>query len=451
MTPTLGRRQLLQLGGISFLGLGLPELLHASPGASLARRGPPKSCIFIVQYGGCSHIDSFDMKPDAPAELRGPFKPIATSVPGTRVCEHLPRLARLADRYCLVRSMTHTNPGHDGGMHVCQTGHSQPAENTPYFGSVVAKLCPADSNVPPYVWLQNLAGDVQPRYLTGGFLGAAYAPLRVGTDLDNPSAPGFKVKSFDPPADVPTARLLDRQKLLTRVEGAGQTPTGHEAGNMGKYREKAVDLLTGPEARTAFDLDRESARTRDRYGRHPLGQNLLMARRLVEAGTRLVSVTAWTGLPPGETFRNVQTWDMHGNGPGLGSIFGAGAFGLSWALPRVDEAVSALLTDLEDRGMLETTLVVIVGEFGRSPRVSGEGRDHWPACYSALLAGAGVRGGLVYGASDKTAAYVKNDPVRPEDFGATLFHALGVPPETKLGADGFTRPVSAGKPVLDLF
>ncbi len=452
MKPALTRRQLIQLGGISVMGLSLPQLLRASPGAgSLAHRGTPKSCIFIVQYGGCSHIDSFDMKPDAPAEIRGPFKTIATSEPGTRICEHLPRLARMANKYCLVRSMTHGNPGHDGGMHVAMTGHSQPQENTPYFGSIVAKLCPPGGNVPPYVWLQNLAGDVQPRYLTGGFLGAAYAPLRVGTDLDTPSAPGFKVKSFDPPADVPTQRLLERRKLLARVEGAGQTPTGFEVGNMAKYREKAVDLLTGPEARVAFDLDREPARVRDHYGRHPLGQNLLMARRLVEAGTRLVSVTAWTGLPPGEKFRNVQTWDMHGNGPGLGSIFGNGHFGLGWALPRVDEAVSALLTDLEDRGMLESTLVVMVGEFGRSPRVSGEGRDHWPACYTALLAGAGIRGGLVYGASDKIAGYVKDSPVKPEDFGATLFHALDVPAETKLGADGFTRPVSAGKPVLDLF
>ncbi|AMV27320.1 hypothetical protein VT84_23170 [Gemmata sp. SH-PL17] len=444
------RRQLLQLGGISVLGLGLPELLRASPGGGGPRRGKPKSCIFIVQYGGCSQIDSFDMKPDAPAEIRGAFKPIATVVPGVRICEHLPRLARLADRYCLVRSMTHGDPNHDGGMHVCMTGHSRPAESTPYYGSVVAKLCPPTRNVPPYVWLQNIAGDVQPRYLTGGFLGAAYAPLRVGTDLDNPSAPGFKVKSFDSPADVPTPRLLDRQKLLARVE-SNQTACGADAANMGKYREKAVDLLTGPEARVAFDLDRESARMRDRYGRHPLGQNLLLARRLIEAGTRLVSVTAWTGLPPGEAFRNVQTWDMHGTGPGLGSIFGSTAFGLSWALPRVDEAVSALLGDLEDRGLLETTLVVLVGEFGRTPRVSGEGRDHWPACYSALLAGAGVRGGAVYGASDRIAAYVKDNPVSPEDFGATLFHALDVAPETKLGSDGFTRAVSAGKPVLDLF
>ncbi|MCI0703286.1 MAG: DUF1501 domain-containing protein [Planctomycetia bacterium] len=466
MHPT--RRELLQLGGISAIGLGLPELLSASPGVpSLSNGGSPKSCIFIVQYGGCSHIDSFDMKPDAAVEIKGPFKPISTSVPGTRICEHLPRLARLADRYCLVRSMTHGNSGHDGGMHVAMTGHSQPVENTPYFGSIVAKLCsanpgggrrgnpwgvpPPGGNVPPYVWLQNLAGDVQPRYLTGGFLGAAYAPLRVGTDLDNPSAPGFRVKAFDTPADVPTTRLHDRNSLLAKVESAGRSPVGSESDNMTKYREKAVDLLTGPEARNAFDLDREPSRMRDRYGRHPLGQNLLMARRLIEAGTRLVSVTAWTGLPPGEKFRNVQTWDMHGEGPGLGSIFGAGAFGLSWALPRVDEAVSALLSDLEDRGLLESTLVVMVGEFGRTPKVQGNGRDHWPQCYSALLAGCGIRGGLVYGSSDKIAGYVKDNPVRPEDFGATLFHALGVAPETKLGADGFTKPVSAGKPVLDLF
>ena len=440
------RRELLQIGGIGALGLGLPRLLRAG---APTRHVATKSCIFIVQYGGCSHIDSFDLKPDAPLEVRGPFKPIATNVPGVRICEHLPRLSQLADRFTLVRSMSHGNPGHDGGMHVAMTGHSEPKVETPYFGSVMAKLRPATRNVPSYAWLQNLAGDVQPRYLTGGSLGPAYSPLRVGTDLDNPSAPGFKVKAFDPPADVPTQRLRDRQSLLHSVEDTVKLAVS--PGDLRPYRERAVDLLTGSEARDAFDLDREPVRVRDRYGRHPLGQNLLMARRLIEAGTRLVSVTAWTGLPPGEKFRNVQTWDMHGNGPGLGSIFGNGGFGLGWALPRVDEAVSALLIDLEDRGMLENTLVVMVGEFGRSPRVSGEGRDHWPACYTALLAGGGIRGGMVHGASDKTGAYVKDRPVRPEDFGATLFHALGVSPETRLSPDGFTLPVSMGQPVLELF
>jgi hypothetical protein len=190
---------------------------------------------------------------------------------------------------------------------------------------------------------------------------------------------------------------------------------------------------------------------RDRYGRHALGQNLLMARRLVEAGVRLVSVTAWAGLPPGERFRNVQTWDMHGEGAGLGSIFGRGAFGLGWALPNVDQAVSALLEDLHVRGLLDDTLVVMVGEFGRSPRITGAGRDHWPACYSAMLAGAGIRGGYVHGSSDRQGAYVRDAAVRPEQFGATLFHALGIAPETRLSPDGFTRPASAGQPVMSLF
>ena len=447
------RRQLLQVGGVSALGLGLPELLHArAPQAGRSRRGPETSCIFIVQYGGASHLDSFDLKPDAPQDIRGPYKPIATNVPGIRVGELLPRLARLADRYCLVRSMAHGNGGHDGGMHVAMTGHSRPVESTPYYGSVMAKLRPATRNMPSYVWLQNLAGDVQPRYLGGGFLGAAYSPLRVGTDLNNPSAASFRFTAFDPPQDVSSERLRERQALLGRVELDSSPLVRTRSGEaLRRFQERAVALVTGPDARRAFDLEREPASLRDRYGRHPLGQNLLMARRLIEAGVRLVSVTAWTGLPPGERFRNVQTWDMHGDGAGLGSIFGSGAFGLGWALPRVDEAVSALLGDLEQRGLLKRTLVVMVGEFGRSPKIVRAGRDHWPACYTALLAGAGVRGGTVYGASDKHGGYVRDNPVSPENFGATLFHALDVPPETRLGADGFTHPASTGRPILELF
>jgi hypothetical protein len=441
------RRRLLQVGGIGLLGLGLPRLLSARPSG----RDAEKSCIFIVQYGGASHIDSLDLKPDAPEDVRGPYKPIATSVPGVRVCELLPRLARLADRYCIVRSMTHGNGGHDGGMHVCMTGHSNPSAETPYFGSVMARLRPALRNIPSYVWLQNLAGDVQPRYLTGGFLGAAYSPLRVGTDLDNPSAAEFRFKAFDPAADVPRQRLLERSGLLAGLEQSAiaRTDTA-SAESLTRFQERAVELVTGPEARRAFDLDLEPMKARERYGRHPLGQNLLMARRLIEAGVRLVSVTAWAGTPPTEKFRNVQTWDMHGNGAGLGGIFGTGAYGLGWALPNLDQAVSALLEDLETRGLLESTLVVMVGEFGRSPKIVGAGRDHWPACYSALVAGAGIRGG-VHGASDKHGGYVRDKPVSPESFGATLFHALGVEPGTRLGADGFTRPASSGQPIMELF
>lgn len=448
---SISRRQLLQLGGIGALGLGLPELLHAGAEPGSARRpARQKSCIFIVQYGGASHHDSWDLKPDAPEDIRGPYRPIPTNVPGIQVGELFPKLASMADRYTIIRSMTHANGGHDGGMHICMTGHSAPTVETPYFGSVVAKVRPSTANMPSYVWLQNLAGDVQPRYLTGGFLGASYSPLRVGNDMDNPAEPGFRVRAFDTPADVSHDRMRQRLQLMQRAEGS-LAPQSPSANSMQMFQERAVDLLTGPEARRAFDLDHEPRTLRDRYGRHALGQNLLMARRLIEAGVRLVSVTAWAGLPPGERFRNVQTWDMHGNGAGLGSIFGAGAFGLGWALPNVDQAVSALLEDLTLRGLLDDTLVVMVGEFGRSPRITNAGRDHWPAVYSAMLAGAGIRGGYVHGSSDRQGAYVRDAAVRPEQFGATLFHALGIPPETRLSPDGFTRPASAGQPILSLF
>lgn len=445
----LTRRQLLQVGGISVLGLGLPELLSAKArGAGTSE----KSCIFIVQYGGASHVDSFDLKPDQPEDIRGPYRPISTCVPGVQIGDTLPLLAQRADRFAIVRSMSHGNAGHDGGMHVAMTGHAVPKEDTPYYGAVMSRLRPATRNIPSYVWLQNLAGDVQPRYLTGGFLGAAYSPLRIGTDLDNPSSAEFRVTVFDPPADVSVEKLRARHELLCNLEPASNRLAASAPGRaLHGFQERALELVAGDEARRAFDLSREEAAARDRYGRHPLGQNLLMARRLIEAGVRLVSVTAWTGTAVGEQFRNVQTWDMHGNGPGLGSIFGTGSYGLSFALPRVDQAVSALLDDLHQRGLLESTLVVMVGEFGRTPKINNAGRDHWPACYSALLAGAGVRGGAVYGASDKSGAYVRDCPVSPEDFGATLFQALGVPPGTRLGADGFTHPASTGQPVERLF
>jgi hypothetical protein len=445
------RRNLIRLGSLGIVGLSLPQLLAA--GSASKRR--ERSCIFIVQYGGASHIDSFDLKPEAPTEIRGPYQPIETAVPGTRICELLPRLAGMADRFALIRSMTHGNPGHDGGMHVCMTGRTAPVESTPYFGSVLAKIKPSTENVPSYVWLQNLAGDVQPRYLSGGFLGTAYGPMRVGTDEDNPAAPAFRMKAFDPPDGVSTERLVARSSLLSALDVCNPTvPSDTVPSKSGAFRvfqEKAVDLITAPAARQAFDLEKEPTETRDRYGRHPLGQNLLMARRLIEAGVRLVSVTAWAGTPAGEKFRNVQTWDMHGEGAGLGSIFGKGAYGLGWALPNVDEAVSALLNDLEQRGLLDDTLVVMVGEFGRSPRISGAGRDHWPACYTSLLAGAGIRSGAVYGASDNQGGYVKDRPVSPETFGATLFQALDIPSDTRFGPDGFSFRVSDGEPLSELF
>jgi hypothetical protein len=434
---------LLQLGGLSMVPLALPQLLRAEVGRT---GGPAKSCIMIVQQGGPSHLDIWDLKPDAPVEIRGPFRPIATRVPGIQVCEHLPRLAQLSDRCCLIRSMRQPSADHFAGMHICLSGRSEPPENAPYIGSMVSRLRPATRNIPSYIWLQNMEYDAGSRYQTGGSLGQAYAPLRVGTYMDNPSAPGFRVKNFDPPEGVSAGQLLGRRQLLGSLDPAATGP-GRAGDTMCRLRERALDLVTGPEARRAFDLEHEPAALRERYGRHPLGQNLLLARRLIEAGVRLVTIHAWTGVAPGAKMITINVWDGHGGIDYIGNTFGTGTYGLRFILPRLDQAVSALLEDLEQRGLLSDTLVAMLGEFGRTPTISREGRDHWPHCYSAMLAGGGIHGGMVYGASDKHGAHVKDRPVSPEDFSATVLSALGIAPETRLGADGFTLPASTGRAV----
>jgi Protein of unknown function (DUF1501) len=448
----LSRRRFLRVGALGGM-LTLPGLLKASGrGPSPARVASAKSCILIVQQGGPSHIDTWDLKPAAGEEFRGPFRPIPTSVPGTQVCELLPRLAAMADRFALLRSLTQPSADHHDGMHNCLSGRSMPPPDAPYFGSVLARLRPATRAVPSYVWLQNMEYDAGPRYQSGGFLGPAYAPLRVGTYLDNPSAPGFRVGAFDPQPGLSDQRFYERRRLLKVLDSAGGAQTrAHVGQSLDRFRERAFDLVTGPEARRAFELDREPPTVRDRYGRHPLGQNLLLARRLIEAGVGLVSIHAWTGVAPGGKLITINVWDAHGGVDYIGNSFGTGTYGLRFILPRLDQAVSALLEDLEQRGLLGETLVAMLGEFGRTPKITNMGRDHWPACYSAFLAGGGVRGGALYGASDRIGAQVKDNPVRPEDFGATLLHGLGVPLEARLAADGATYPASPGQPITGIF
>lgn len=444
------RRRFIKAGALGMM-LNLPDLLWARFAAgSDVRRGSEKSCIFIVLQGGMSHIDTLDMKPLAPVEYRGPLKPIPTAVPGFQICELMPQLARLANRYCVIRSMTHRASGHGDGMHVCLSGQTTPPADTAYFGSVVSKVLPAKRTMPSYVWIQDMESDAGAHYHTGGFLGASHAPVRIGKGTDNFAAAHFRVTAFDPPVGSTAERLQQRRQLLANLNSVPGAP----ADRFRLHQEQAFDLVTGPEARRAFALETEPSRLRDRYGRHPVGQNLLVARRLIEAGTRIVSVHAFTGFEPNTKWPPVvNVWDMHGaaNRPEL-SIFGMNTYGLPYAVPRLDQAVAALLEDLEQRGLLETTLVVLVGEFGRTPRVNGAmGRDHYPACYSAMLAGAGIRGGAIYGSSDRVAAYPREYPVTPEDFGATVLHALGIAPETRLSPDGFTRPASTGAPILNLF
>lgn len=447
----LSRRRLLQIGGLASCGLTLPELLAADA----ASASPPKSCIFIHQYGGLSQLDSWDPKPDAPDEIRGPYQPIATATPGFQVGDLMPRLAKLSEQYCVIRSMTHQVPVHDVANKMLLAGSTLPPPDAPALGSVVSKLRPSSNDVPSYVWLQKFGGGAAPpesAYLTGGFLGLAHSPLLVGTSHDdNPATPGFRVKAFDTAGDVSAERLHERRSFL---DALNRDPAENSAtASWHKFQDRAFNLLQGTAAKKAFDIEQEPAPLRDRYGRHPLGQNLLLARRLIEAGTRLVSVVGWTGLSPGDKFLSLETWDMHGNA-GI-SIFENGWNGLGWALPCADQAVAALLEDLRDRGLLDTTLVVLVGEFGRTPKIrrgaKAIGRDHWPNCYSAMLAGAGIRGGTVYGASDSTAAYVRSHPVTLENFTATLYHALGIDPAVRLSPDGFTRPASTGTPLKALF
>lgn len=448
---SIPRRQFVQWGALGGL-LTLPELLRAGESARQER-----SCIFIVQQGGPSHIDTWDMKPNAPLEIRGALRPIPTTVPGTQVCELLPQLAARADKYCILRTLCHTSNDHDAGMHMFLTGRSVPAPDAPYLGSIASRLQPATRNFPSYVWIQELEfqGSASARYTSGGHLGPGHAPFLIARGTENFANPAFQVSALDPPDGVSVERLLARRRLLDSVS----PPTGNTAGVAtadahGNFQERAFDLVAGPAARRAFDLSRERVEVRDRYGRHPLGQNLLAARRLIEAGARLVSVNAFTGFEPNTKWPPVvNVWDMHGapNRPEIG-IFSENTYGLPWCLPRLDDAVSALLDDLDQRGLLDTTLVVLAGEFGRTPRVNAQfGRDHYCQCFSAMVAGAGLRGGAVLGRSDKNAAFPADGPVSLEDFSATLLAALGVAPGTPLDPADFTRRASSGEPIRELF
>jgi len=447
----LSRRRMLQAGGIGAMNLTLPDLLQAEESTQNTSRAKSdaKSCIFIHQYGGLSQLDSWDMKPDAPQEIRGPYKPISTATPGFQICELMPQLARLSPLYAVVRSMTHTQSNHIQANSMYLAGRENPAADDPSFGAMVTKLRPSNANVPPHVWLQKFGGGAAPpdhAYLTGGRLGLAHAPMLIGERHDdNPAASDFRVHALDAQG-VTAQQLQQRRSLLKDFQRRSPLKSTVEFEGFELHQQRAFELLQGGEAKQAFDVDKEDSKLRDRYGRNPLGQNLLLARRLVESGVRLVNVVAWTGLGVGEKFVSVETWDMHGNAD-VG-IFEDGWNGLPFALPRTDQAVATLLEDLQDRGLLDSTLVVLVGEFGRTPIIRKGakriGRDHWPGCYSAMMAGAGVQGGVVYGQSDKHAGYVKTNPVTLEDFTATLFAAMNINPASRLSPDGFTRPASSG-------
>ncbi len=462
MNTSLSRRQMLQLGGVTALTMGVPGTVAAR--MDPARRTPgaaEKSCIFVLLCGGPSHLDLWDLKPDAPNEIRGPYKPLQTAVPGMRISELQPKLSKLTKHFALVRSVTH--PGnisnHFDAMHNLLSGQHNAPQDSPYLGSILSKVRPSQKALSSYVWLIKCVGDpvfCAPNIGTGGNLGAHHAPLFVGSAANNPALPGFKAPDALLPVDT-NERLHGRRDLLGSLNrGASASDSAQQGWR--DVQGKGFEIATSTGPREAFNMDREDVRTRDRYGRNPLGQNLLLARRLVESGVGFVTVNGWTGPSPGQAGGGPpsSSWDMHGGEMGMGNAFGTGSYGMGWCQPVLDTAVSALFDDLEDRGMLESTLVVVMGEFGRTPRINQlagatPGRQHWPACYTAMLAGGGIKGGQVYGESDKIGAYVKDKPVRPQDLSATIFHALDVPYESRVTKEGLSKPLSTGEPLLGLF
>jgi Protein of unknown function (DUF1501) len=447
----LSRRRLLQIGGLGTLGLSLSKCFEAEARAAEAKK-PEKgaqiqSCIVLYYYGGPSHLDTWDMKPGAPKEVRGEFQSIPTNVPGIRVCELMPRAAQIMDKLAVIRSMHHPMRNHNSAAVEALCGRtplkgdlellSDDPNSFPCYGAALSRLLPSKPELPNHVALPHVMYNVVP--LPGqnsGFLGAAFNPFQVTRDPNNPD---FQVDELQLPADLPLTRLEDRQALLGLVEGQLRRSELHaRQAAMTTFQERAFRILHSDAVRRAFDLNRESAQTRDRYGRHTLGQSLLLARRLVESGVRFINVN--------DKIANGQlaNWDSHENN------FGRLKNDL---LPPADQAFSALILDLDARGILDTTLVVVLAEFGRTPKVNASaGRDHWPDCFSVVLAGGGVRGGTIYGSSDRIGAFPAADPVTPGDLAATLFWRFGLEAKTEIH-DLTGRPyrLAEGEPVRKLF
>ena len=436
---SVDRRRLLRAGGFGLLGLNASSLLHASAPGRRALT-PVRSCILIFYYGGPSHLDTWDVKPKAPREVRGEFRTIATNVPGIRVSEHLPHSARVVDRLAIIRSLHHPMTNHNAAAFAALSGRA-PAKgdlellandrnDPPCLGSVLSHELPESGGLPTFVALPHVMHNVVK--LPGqvaGFLGSAHDPFQVASD---PNAPAFRLEELELPGDVSADRLRCRESLLRRTEGTTA------ARDRDTYQSRAVRLLGSDAVRRAFRLDGEDPKLRDRYGRTKHGQSMLLARRLVESGVRFVTVYDH------ETNGQITNWDAHQD------VFPRLKNDL---LPPTDRAFAALIDDLTARDLLGSTLVIALGEFGRTPKINAQGgRDHWPYCFSAVLAGGGVRGGAVYGASDKIGAYPDLDGVSPGDLAATLFWRFGLDPTTEV-PDLAGRPfrLADGQPLRSLF
>jgi hypothetical protein len=418
------RRDFLRVGSLSALGLSLPGWLRAKDAAARA-----KACILVWLDGGPSHLETWDLKPEVPADVRGPFKPIPTKVPGIDVCEHLPNTAKQMDRIALVRSMTSPLGEHGIANQYLLTGYKpSPVLEYPSYGAVVAHVRGEAKVLPPYIAIP------ESRPTAGaGFLGSAFQPFATGGD---PGKADFRVRDVEAFPGVTPARLDRRREFLAEFDRA-QAELERRAPADPAF-EQAFRLVTSPEAKKAFDLRDEKDATRGRYGPRTIGQSCLLARRLVERGVPFVNVlnTGW------DTHEGLV---LHLRDGYSGAKVGVGL------VPSFDLAFSALVSDLQERGLLEQTLVVAMGEFGRTPKLNTRGgRDHWPRVFSVALAGGGIKGGQVIGSSDRVGESPRDNPVTPADLARTIYTLLGIDPNRELQtADGRPVPVNQGGKVID--
>jgi uncharacterized protein (DUF1501 family) len=424
------RREFLFVGLVGGLGLTLGNYLSARAGANAVKGGKQlkasaQSLIHIFLPGGMSAHESFDPKPDAPIESKGPFGTIKTKLDGEVYSENMKEMAKVADKITVVRSMTHGEAAHERGTHNMFTGYRpSPAIQYPSFGSVVSHEYGPRNNMPPYVAIPNMANE----YAGSGFLSSAYGPFSLGAD---PANNGFSVRDLSLPNGVDERRFGQRKDLLNAVDyHFRKMEKSDSLAAMDTFYQRAYSMISSKEAREAFNLAAETDAMKEKYGKNSAGQRMLMARRLVEAGVRFVSMT-------------YGGWDHH---TGI-------ARAINQQMPPFDKALAALINDLEERKMLDSTLIMVSTEFGRTPKINkDEGRDHWPKVFSIILAGGGIKRGQIYGASDATGAEPDADPLTVEDMSATVFHCLGIDPEKKLMAPG-GRPIDivrGGKVVEEL-
>ncbi len=449
------RRHALKVGGLGLLGLNMPRILKAEAyGTNDKIKARAKSVIFLFQWGGPSHIDMFDMKPDAPEGIRGPHRPISTKADGIQISEHLPKLARVMDKVTLIRSMHHTMKNHNSAGYYALTGHAPPTDDQrlrdsldlfPGYSSVVNRLAPSHGEMPTAISYPHVVSDgsVTPGQ-HASFLGKAFDPLVV---LQDPNSPSFALPELSLPEGIPFERLQARRELQQLIDRQARLlDFSAQARGLDSYYESAIGMLQSPKLREAFNLSAEPEKVREAYGRSTYGQSCLLARRLVEAGTKFVTVYFAPSIGGQSTTEG--GWDTHGfNNTRMFPIVE------KYHLPITEQTLPTLLNDLDERGLLETTLVVWMGEFGRTPNINKNvSRDHWPQCYTTLLAGGGVKRGFVYGASDKQGAYPAENPVRPDDLAATIYYALGIDPHTEVRTMS-DRPVliADGKPVTGVF